>query len=328
MVRRRIKSVMMLLATLATAGVVLAAPALAACEDHFPDAQWRLVGETALLVASATPSVPDGAALRFADTGAATARVLEADFGSLPPLHLCVFSEEDRLDPSGLESASQQLHAAVFNDDGTVYVNTLQSSFFDESHAFGLAYATLWDVASRQGEVGFPEPLATTIGQWYLSRSAGKLELHHSQMRGGAFFRDPSGEGIETTDWTAARQAPALAWNPQFQESPMADLVQYAVERNGVEILQILDGERWAEIEQEWQAALRDEALQGASSGNDWIVGLAIFFGFIGLAGLTAFLTKRSRIRIREEARRRGEKEAGVTSPSVPGAAPATPHPE
>jgi hypothetical protein len=182
-------------------------------------------------------------------------------------------------------------------------VGGLQAIRFDESHAFGLAYATLWGLAQQQGLEGYPEPLATVIGQWYMSRAAGKLDLHHSQMRGGAFFRDPGGEGVDSTDWTAAQQPPVYVWNPQFQESPIGDLVAFAVETQGPEVLLDTDGARWSEIEQKWQAALREEALQGAGSGNAWVIGLAVIVGFVGLAILLALLNRRSRRRIKEKLR-------------------------
>ncbi len=309
---QRTLSALALVALWLTGAAVAAAPAVAGCDDHYPEAGWRPIGETALLVVEITPSVSDGEGLRFADEAATTARMLEADLGTLPPLSLCVFNEEDELDPADLVPPGHLLHAAVFNEDATLFVNTLQLGRFDETHAFGLAYATLWHVATLQGHPGYPEPMATVVGQWYLSRVADKLELHHSQMRAGAFFRDPGGGGIETTDWAQGTQAAVYSWNPQFQESPLADFVQYAVDQHGAGVLSDIDPDRWAAIEQEWQSALREEALQGASGGSDWVIGLTIFFGFIALAGLTAWLTHRSRIKAREEARQRGEAEAAV----------------
>jgi hypothetical protein len=294
-----------------TVSLITAAPALAGCEDHFPDTEWSVAGETELLVVSRSSSISEGQGLRLADDAAATARLLEEDLGPLPQLSLCIFNQDDNLDRTGLVTEGQLLHAAAFNDDSTVFISTLQGRRFEEAQAFGLAYAALWGVAAREGETGYPEPLASVVGQWYLSRVADKLELHHSQMRGGAFFRDPTGEGIETTDWTQASQPAIYTWNPQFQESPIADLVQYAVDQYGVDVLVEPDGDRWAEIEQEWQAALREEALQGASGGNDWIIGFAIFFGFILLAGLMAWLQRKSKQKIREDARIRTQAEVG-----------------
>ncbi len=325
MAYRTLSAIAALVAALFAVGIAVAAPAHAGCGDRYPDVEWRSTGQTDLLVVSATPSVGDGLGLRLADEAGAMARVLEEDFGSVPPLSLCVFGTEDGLDATGLVPEGQLLHAAVFNEDGTVYVNTLDSRLFAETNAFGLAYAVLWDVAARQGAAGYPEPLATVIGQWYLARAAGKLELHHSQMRGGAFFRDPSGQGIEATDWAWAAQPPVYSWNPQFQESPLSDMVQWAVDQHGVEVLSDPDPQRWAEIEKAWQDALRAEALQGASGGNDWLIGLTIFFGFIGLAGLVAWLNKRSKRRIREQARIRTQAETGATARTSAAASPATP---
>lgn len=307
MVARRISALVLLTLAVSVAGVLDAAVASADCGDRFPNETWELVGETALLSVSAV-GVPTEQALRFADEANATARLLEADFGEVPPLELCVFGREVRLDPTGLVPPGQLLHAAVFADEGTVYVGAIGSRLFDETHSFGLAYAVLWDQAARLGMEGYPEPLATAIGQWYLSRVSGKVELHHNQMRGGAFFRDPAGGGIETTDWATAHQPPIYTWNPEFQEAPIGDLVDFAVGTYGTEVLSDPDPVRWADIEQEWQAALREEALQGTGgSGSAWVIGLAIVVGFVGLAALMAWLTRRSRIKAREQARARAQ---------------------
>jgi hypothetical protein len=301
-------------------GVVLLAapfgPASAAdppCDAHFPGQEWETVGETEFLTV-ATAGVPEGQALRFADEAAATARTLHDDLGAIPQLHLCVYGSDVRLDPTSILPEGQRVHSVVFNEDATVYVGVLQAAFFDEAHAFGLAYAALWQVADELDLDGYPEPLATTIGQWYLARAAGKTELHHSQMRSGAFFADPSGRGVDATDWTAEAQPQIYPWNAQFQESPVADLVDYAVATAGPGVLRNPTNARWQAIERSWQEALRDEALQGTSSGSDWVIGLAIVIGMVGLAGLLAWLTRRSKRRFKDEARLRGTTLEGADS--------------
>lgn len=303
---RRMPMVLLLLG--AVLFVTATTPAHAAdpwCAAHFPDQEWVAVGETELLTV-ATAGLPEGQALRFADEATATVRDLGDDLGPFSQLHLCLYGGDVRLDPGGILSPGQRVHSVAFSETGTVYVGVIEAAFFDEAHAFGLAYAALWQVAGELGLAGYPEPLATTIGQWYLSRSAGKLDLHHSQMRSGAFFADPSGRGVAATDWTSDAQPPIYAWNPQFQESPVADLVDYGVGTAGTAALRDPTNATWQPIEQAWQSALRDEALQGSSSGSDWLIGLAIIVGMVGLAGLLAWLTRRSKRRFKDEARIRG----------------------
>ncbi len=283
--------------------------ARAACDDHFADHEWERIGETELLTVSAI-GLGEDQALRYSNEANAAMLLLEDDFGPLPALDLCIFGPDVRLDPTDLAPPGQLLHAAVFNESGTIYISALQPRFFIGNQAFALAYAAMWNVAMEEGQTGYPEPLATTVGQWYLARVTDKLELHHSQMRGGAFFRDPSGEGIDALAWAADRQPAIYVWNPQFQESPLSDFIAYAVATHGPDVLRDLDGERWADIEASWAAALRDEALGGSSSGNAWMVGLAIVIGSVALAIAVAWLARRGRIRAAAEAKARAAEEA------------------
>lgn len=275
--------------------LVAAAPALAACEDHFPTVEWLVATQTDLITVK-TVDVPEGQALRFADTAAETARTLESDLGTVPPLELCLYAPSANLPTEGLLPVGQQLHSVVF-DDGTVVIGTLQSRIYDETQAFGLSYAALHGLAERIGEPAYPEPLASAVGQWYAARAAGKLEVHHSQMRTAAFFRDPDGDGVDPSDWAASTQPPAYTWNPQFHESPISDLVEYAVSTHGISVLEDATTERWETIEIAWQASLRNEAVQGRSSGNAWLVGLGIVIGAVAAAALLALHQRRLKLR-------------------------------
>ena len=275
--------------------LLAAAPAIAGCEDHFPEVPWRVATQTDLITVKSV-DVPEGQALRFADLAAATARSIEADLGDVGRLEMCVYAPSADLPTEGLVSFGQQLHSVVF-DDGTLVTGTLQARIFDETHAFGLAYAALHNVATRLGLSAYPEPLASAIGHWYASQAADKVELHHSQMRTAAFFRDPDGNGIEPSDWLATTQPPAFTWNPQFHESPIGDMVDFAVANHGSAVLEDLSTERWETIETTWQAALRDEAVAGRSSGSAWLVGLGIVVGAVAVAALLAFLNRRANIK-------------------------------
>jgi len=306
-------------AVLAATSLLVTAQAGAAdtwCQVHFPDVSWEMAGETELLTV-ATAGMAEAQGLRYAEEASATVRMLEADLGSFAQLHLCVAGRQVAIESAGILPPGQSLHAVAFTEDGTVFIGPHEALFFDEASAFGLAYAALSQVAAAAGDTGYPEPLATTIGQWYLSRVAGKEELHHSQMRSGAFFTDPEGQGVAATDWTSETQPPVYPWNPQFQESPAADLIGFAVAREGTAVLRNPSNEQWRALEVAWQAALRNEALQGSGSGNEWMVGLAIALGLIGLAITVAMLDRRSRRRFKDEARLPGRRRrfSGGTGP-------------
>lgn len=297
---------------LLTGAIVLVGPAISAqvaspCAATLPDGDWQLAGQTDL-VAVYGAGLTQALGLRLADGATTTARMLEADFGSLPPLTVCVIGFQVDVDTTPLTGGQGLFHSAVLNDEGTVFVSMIDGAYFDEAHAFGMASAVLWHEAAAMGLDGYPEPLATTIGQWYISRSAKREGLDHAQMRNNAFFIDPGGEGIEPADWAVSSQTPTLAWNPEFQASPVADMIGYAVAQHGIEVLDDPDPLRWAEIEVAWQADLRDEALQGRESGNRWVFGLGIVVGAVALGAITAWLTRRSRrrhIAMRKEAAKR-----------------------
>jgi hypothetical protein len=95
-------------------------------------------------------------------------------------------------------------------------------------------------------------------------------------MLRGNFLRDPSGT-LPPADWTAAGpQAPVFAWNPQFAESPIGDMVGFAVASRGSEVLLDPTEPTWASVESEYRAALNEELLGDVGGSFGWPWGLAI----------------------------------------------------
>ncbi len=66
------------------------------------------------------------------------------------------------------------------------------------------------------------------------------------------------------------------------------------------------DGALWADIEQEWRSALREELLEGATGERFWRIGLGIV---VGVLALSIGLAWHQRIVNRREAYRVGETE-------------------
>ncbi len=282
---------MLLVWQFAFPGVATAAEA-SGCLEHFPATDWTesaLVGPATLWIAD----IEDAVAARYADQVAAITEILESDLGALDSIDVCIFGSEVRLDAADLLPDNQRLHAVVFPQDDTVVVGAILPQFLEEAVAFGLAYAALWQVGEDLPADGYPEPLATTVGQWYMARVKDRLDQHRSAMRTGLFFSDPEGKA-EGGVWTGEVQSTAYVWNPEFLESPIGDMVEFAVATRGVDVLRDVSTETWADVESEYRLTLRQELI-GDGSGSAWIVGAGIIIGVVVLAGIAAWFAHRDR---------------------------------
>jgi len=270
------------------------------CGERFPAQDWVHVSESGG-VSVYRAALDQVVAERFANTAMAVAADLRRDLGAFPASTLCVFGPDTALDAtaleeSGLHPPGARLHAAVFAEQALLFVDSQQVRLVEDAVAFGLSHIALWHLAAAQGEVGYPDPLSGAVAQWFVARMNGSLEQHHATMRLATFFNDPGGDA-DASEWFASRQEPIMAWNPEYQESPIGDFIADAVARNGAEILQTLDPGEWAVADGVWRAALREELLQGADESRDWVGGVLITAGVLVAAiGLT-WLGRRQRRR-------------------------------
>ncbi len=266
------------------------------CDERFPDQEWELViDEGGVTVHSA--ALDSGAAARFADDALEVAALLRSDLGSIPDMAVCVYGAHTTLDGSelqdmGLLPEGQRLHAAVFADEALLFVDAQQPRLVGDAISLGLANVALWHLASAAGENGYPEPLASAIGQWYAGRLNGKSATHRATMRVATFYNDPRGDA-DASDWLVATQQPISVWNPEYQESPIGDLVADAVAARGTGIIRNPDPAEWAAADIAWRAALRRELLQGAEESRDWVGGALIAGGSIVAAILLALWGRR-----------------------------------
>lgn len=272
------------------------AQATSGCAERFPLTEWTPAA-TAGPVTLWTAEVNQATADRYRDQIDGIVGLLEADVGQLDPIDVCVFGSEVTLDATGLLPENQRLHAVVFPAEDTVVVGATLPRFLEEAVTFGLTYTALWQTAEQLGFTGYPEPLATTIGQWYMARVKDRLDQHRSAMRTGLFFSDPEGTA-ESRAWTEQSQSDAYVWNPQFLESPIGDIVAFAVATRGAEVLSDPSQELWSAIELEYREALRQE-LVGEGSGTTWMWGAGIIIGALLLAGFVAWLARREKLKRR-----------------------------
>lgn len=278
------------------AALILAVPAAAQttnpCQSRFADQAWVPVQEGAGLV-TFRAALDEDVALRFGKAGEATAEQLSADLGTFPDTTLCLFGPDTALDPSdlvtaGLLAPGQRLHAAAFLEPAVLFVDSQQFRLVEDAVRLGMTHIALWHLTGT----GYPEPLAGAVAQWYVARNNGKLEQHHANMRVFTFFGDPGGNA-PPTDWFAAKQAPVLVWNPEFQENPIGDFVAAAVEAAGPEILAEPRPATWEAADVAWRAALRDELLQGADESREWVGGVVIAVIVVLGAAATAWWGRR-----------------------------------
>jgi len=237
----------------------------------------------------------DGDATRVADW-------LSDDLGVTRRTALCLLGVDVEIDSSEFVPFGQQLHAAAFGSEAVVVVNALDLKRVQPAIAYGLAYTALWETAASLDLPGYPQPLADAVSQWYMARATNSLEAHHATMLRANFLQDPSGTQ-PPADWTASGpQPPVFVWNPQFIESPVGDMVEFAVTADGSDVLLDPTAETWAVIETEYKANLSDELFGDIGGSFGWPWGLTLVAVILLLAaGLSGFEWRRKK---RAEARR------------------------
>jgi hypothetical protein len=265
----------------------------AGCDALFPGREWTGT-------AAAGPVVVYGADMRIEELDRFTAEIdqfvalIQPEIGHLDGVSVCLFGGTVPLDPTAYVPLGQRVHALALTGEQVVVVEALDARLVQRAAGFGLAYLALWNL----GAGPYPEPLAYAVGQWYVSRVEDKVELHHEVMSRVAFF-----QGTLGTDWTADVQSPTYAWNPQFQESPIGDLIDYAVEARGIETIVDPASVDWPALEARWAVDIEQELLGRSSPTTGWIFGLAFFLGMITLAVAMALIARRNK-RIRHGPKR------------------------
>ncbi len=267
----------LLLFGLAWSAAPAAAQGSTPCDDHFPAQDWQLV-QAGSGVTTYRAELDEDIAARFGDDAQATADLLAADLGSIPPMAICVFGSATALDGSSLEAAGllppgQRLHAVAYRAEAVLFVDTQQFRLVGDAIALGVAEIALWH---QSGGEGYPEPLAGAIAQWYVARQdSQQAAQNRSTMRVANFFNDPTGTA-PPIPWLSTVQESISVWNPEFQASPIGDFIESAVAANGPSIMIDPQAEEWEAAEVAWRAALREELLQGADRSREWVGGVAI----------------------------------------------------
>lgn len=298
------------LVAIVVSGLLPAVASENGCAERFPGVAWAPAESPAgvsIYAVDVAPAVVE----RFATDAAEVAAWLSADLPALEPIDLCLFGPEIRLDGTGIVPPGQRIQAAASGPESIVVVNTLELKRVKPAIAYGLAYAALWDQAQSLELGGYPQPLADAVSQWYMARAMDNLGAHHTTMLRANFLQDPSGTS-PASDWTAAgEQARVFAWNPEFAESPVGDLVNFAVATHGAAVLTDPTTDTWVTLETEYRAALHEELFGDVGGSFGWPWGLTIVMVILVLAlVLSSYEWRR---------KRRARRQQPVSEPPIEG---------
>jgi hypothetical protein len=168
----------------------------------------------------------------------------------------------------------------------------------DDAIAFGIPHLALWRVGTELGlDGGYPDPLGSTIAHWYLARDTDRLDRYRSDLVVTLFLDDPNPEERTIADaipWINEVKEDPYYFDPQFIGSQMGVFIDYAVAQEGVGVLRDPQQQTWAELENRWRIAIRDEFPRG-SFGLWWGVGIVVLF--VSLALLLAWLKRQEKRR-------------------------------
>ncbi|MFQ5555029.1 MAG: hypothetical protein ACE5GC_06635, partial [Acidimicrobiia bacterium] len=193
------------------------------CTSHFPSVTWGFEGSSGTTDVH-TAGLDEGIAQRALLSVERSIGLMDGQLTPPVASTVCVFGAGIDLDPVGVGPPDERVHAVVFAEEAVIAVDAQLLTLLEPSVTYGLAYAWLWHTAADLGLEGYPEPLATAVAQWYRARVTRRLDNHHAIMRTGLFFADPEGDD-PSRDWAAGAQPSVFRWNPQFNDSPIGDVV-------------------------------------------------------------------------------------------------------
>ncbi|GMQ94327.1 MAG: hypothetical protein BMS9Abin12_1815 [Acidimicrobiia bacterium] len=249
------------------------------CSIRFPETEWVTVrsGGVSIEVTGMTPAL----ATRFDEEISLIDGWISDDIGPYS-VTVCLVSGESAFDSRRYEGGSRRFHAHSDLPDQLLVLNVERIGFVAPAAAYALAQHALWQ---HNGNEGFPEPIASVIGQWYRARILQRLDQYHRDVMFSNLFDTES-----IIDWTSSIQKPVQDWDPETNFAPIGDFMDFAVETHGTEVLRETDGERWSQIEGEWRVSLRNDLRGRDSDTTGWIGGVALTTGSVLVASIAITL--------------------------------------
>ncbi len=264
------------------------------CAERFPEVEWTRL-DTPVDVYAA--GVPRGHAERYAREITGAVDQIVEHYGSFDAT-VCLFDPDSGFDTSRFVSGSDRLHAMLFLDEGLLLLSTENVGLTGEAAAFGLAHLAMYQYSDG---VGFPEPQASTLAQYFRSEVRDREIYDHAEAKASNFF------GPETvTPWSSGMQADPLVWDPGVghasfggkkgpaadamspSSTHMADLVRYGMKTIGERIFTDTDPVMWTNLEAAWRNALTVELMGTEQPTTGWRPGLAVAVGIV-VGALIAF---------------------------------------
>jgi hypothetical protein len=285
-------------------GLLIAGSAIAEqdrCSSRFPGVDWTTVDIEGPVTVATTGMTPEMSA-RFAGDVERIADRIHGEVGGLDDVAACLATPDVTLDMGDLVSQGQRLHVAAFGEEKLLALSAVEIRLVDDAIAFGLPHIALYQTAQELGLDGdYPEPLASTIGHWYLARDNGRLERYHNELVVALFLDDPNPDqrtDDEATQWVSIAGEEPFLFDPQFVASQMGDFIDYAVGARGIDVVRDPTQTTWGPLENEWRVAMRDELLEGrqGSYGAEW--GVAIVVVVVAIAILLALQKRRQKKRL------------------------------
>lgn len=257
------------------------------CAVRFPEASWSIVsvGSVSIEESGLAPEM----AARFADEIGIAEEWLVDEIGPFE-VNVCLIGAGSLFDVDRYREGSQRFHIASDLEEQLVVMNTVQSvGFVAPGMAFALTHHALYQ---NNGQVAFPEPLASSIAHWYRARMLDRLPYYHNDEMTSNLFDTES-----RIDWTAGQQEIFRTWNPERNFRSIGDFVDFAARTRGLDILLVTNGAAWAEIEGEWRTALRIELTGRSTPTTGWKVGIAIIVTILvtGIAVATISIVQQRR---------------------------------
>lgn len=250
------------------------------CAELFPEAEW--VAVDGLAVDVGVSDVPSGRVDRFAAEIERTAAVVATDLGGLTDSAVCIVGGDSAFDDSRYTEPTLRFHAAIDSPNNVIVISAVSPGEVLPASAFAVPHLALWNLS---GGEGWPEPIASTIAQWYRALALDRMAQYRVESTGADFSVDPiTGEGnfgLDFTteariDWLASSQVPVRAWDPSRNEAAIGYFIEYTVVENGVESITSLDAAEWSTREEAWRSSLVTDLTGRTEPTTGWISGITI----------------------------------------------------